>query len=123
MSVLIDPVAVAEKVLATDRGWSRTSVFEIKAMAGYILYCEERDNDPEQPQPLFEADGLHMVPMAPSDARAVHIRKLVEDVQSAFTALESARFSARERACASEFERALKALSNAFGTEITNAEY
>lgn len=46
MRVLIDPVAVAQKVLATPNGWSRASVFDIKALAGYCIYLDEREAHP-----------------------------------------------------------------------------
>lgn len=109
----VDPVAVAEKVLATPRGWSQTSVFEIKAMAGYILFQEDCASDPDQPVPTFVADGAAVGEVDPEA-----VRRLIAEIARAFDAFESARFSARERAARSAFKRALKALSQHFGEEI-----
>ena len=121
MSVLVDPVAVAEKVLKHPRGWSKTSVFEIKAMAGYILYREEGP-DPEQAQPVFVADGLHMIPMRPAELDAERVPQLIAEIDRTFDALESARFSARESAARAAHKRALKALSDHYAMEPKHAK-
>ena len=122
MQVLIDPVAVAEKVLATPNGWSRASVFEIKALAGYCIFLEEREANPGEPVPIFTADGQHMAAWRPSDAHIQRGLRAVDEVKKSFHALESARFSARERAAQKAFDEALDVLSNHLQTEITHVE-
>ncbi|AEQ50778.1 hypothetical protein KKY_739 [Pelagibacterium halotolerans B2] len=72
--------------------------------------------------PIFTADGQHLTAWRPSDAVIQARIEAVETVKTTFRALESARFSARERAARDAFEKALDRLSNHLQTEITHVE-
>lgn len=117
-SELIDPVAVAHKVLATSRGWSKTSVFEIKAMAGYIIYQDEDAADPEAATPVFEGEDRRAL----DGLDAIRVPKLIAEIKRTFHELETARFSARESACRHAYRQALNALSDHFSMEIFNVQ-
>lgn len=95
-----------------------------------------RDTDAELAQELAEIEGILGDTRTPSPAEAAPDRpalpvippprgaeavRMVEEVRTAWRNLESARFSARERAERAAFERALNTLSSHFKTETNHA--
>lgn len=89
----IDVLAVARRVLGSTRNWSTVSVFELRAMAGFI--------DRYFSDPFTRGDQVD----------DIEIAMRVKAALDAHKALESARFSARESGARQDFERALKAIS------------
>lgn len=134
----IDPFEIAERIMA-DRpsDWGLT-ISELQALAQAVILrkpIEEDDGDPA-PAETVETAAPEAAPPAPAPpappaptpapaapqlpAKPV-IPAPVAGVLKAFRNLESARFSARERAERAAFERALNTLSSHFKTETNHA--
>lgn len=128
----IDPFEIAERVMAErPSDWGLT-VSELQALAQAVILrkpVEEDDGDaapvavatPEPTPPAPAPPASVPAPPAPQLPAKPVIPPPVAGVLKAFRNLESARFSARERAERAAFERALNTLSSHFKTETNHA--
>lgn len=105
-----DPVEVADRIVSEPASEWPLTLPEIQALAlAVILRLPPADKD--EPKPARPAQPP--APLAPVGADRT-VNRLIDGIHEASLALESARFSARERAALTAFERSLNALSNHF---------
>ena len=101
----LDPFEVADRIVSEPAPEWHLTLPEIQALA----QAEE-----DEPQPARPAQPP--APPAPVSADRT-VTRLIDGIHDAWLALESARFSARQRAAHTAFKRSLNALSNHFKHE------
>lgn len=121
----LDPFDIAERIMTEPAADWGLTLPEIQALAQAVILrrppAEEAAPAPASVPAVMPAPQPAPLPDAPQPTAKAAVPPSVAGVIKAFRALESARFSARERAERAAFERALTTLSSHFKLESNHA--